>query len=93
MREYNWKNLKDIDISDCQIDNIDILDKYPLLRSIKASNNKIEEVNLTALSKINEIDLSDNLIHIFPIFRASFDIVKYDISSNKLTSFFEIPKL
>ena len=84
MREYNWKILREIDITDTQIDNIDLLDKYPLLKIIKAGSNRIAEVNLMALAKLEEIDLTDNELTEIPCLSASDRLIVYRLNGNQI---------
>ena len=59
---------------------------FPSLRTFKASTNRIEEVNISNLKSLKEIDLSNNNLRSIPDFsNVKGDVKVLILSSNKIT--------
>lgn len=68
------------------ISNIDLLDGFPMLKKIDASNNYIEDVNLY-LPRLETLDLKNNYLKKFPILEGMVKLKNLNLKGNQLVNF------
>jgi len=83
MRTHKWNTLEVINLNRNMVNNIDILNQYPNLKVINATNCYIEEVNLKLL-KLEHLDLSNNFLKSFPVLANMQKLKVLNLNSNRL---------
>jgi dynein assembly factor 1 len=84
MEHAVWQNLEEVYLSRNMLVNIDVLNVFPNLKKIDASNNYIKEINLVSLRKLKDLNLQNNFIDKFPNIEKSKDLKILNMNSNKL---------
>ena len=68
MQVHKWHILQEVNLSFNMLTNIDVLEYFPNIRVINASNCYIQEFKCDSLKQLRNVDLSDNNIKVFPNF-------------------------